>query len=114
MSKAKHTPGPWYLRTNRHPNTDGTKWGWLDANQAGDQRPPSGVNVTWSAGQTSEANARLIAAAPELLEAAQMVIAWYEAEDDHSKADFYERMQMCRDSESALRAAIAKATGEQA
>jgi hypothetical protein len=55
--------------------------------------------------------ARLIAAAPELLAAAKLVIAWYEAEDDHSKADFYERLQMCRDSEDALRGAIAKAEG---
>jgi len=44
----------------------------------------------------------------ELLVAAKMVIAWYEAEDDHSKADFYTRLVMCRESESALRAAIAK------
>jgi hypothetical protein len=60
----------------------------------------------------ARANARLIAAAPELLDAAKLVIAWYESEDDHSKADFYQRLQMCRDSEAALRAAIAKATGE--
>lgn len=60
-----------------------------------------------------EANARLIAAAPDLLAAAKLVIDWYEAEDDHSKADFYQRLEMCRESEAALRAAIAKATGEQ-
>ena len=46
-----------------------------------------------------------------LLKAAKLVIAWYEAEDDHSKADFYERMGMCRESEAACRAAIAKAVG---
>jgi len=50
-----------------------------------------------------------MAAAPDLLEAAKLVIAWYEAEDDHSKADFYQRLDMCRQSEDALRAAIAKA-----
>ncbi len=47
----------------------------------------------------------------ELLRAARLVIAWYEAEDDHSKADFYQRLEMCRASEAALRAAIAKAEG---
>lgn len=57
-------------------------------------------------------DARLIAAAPNLLEAAKMVIAWYEAEDDHSKADFYKRLAMCRESEDALRDAIAKAEGQ--
>jgi hypothetical protein len=49
--------------------------------------------------------------ADALHEAAKLVIAWYEAEDDHSKADFYQRMQMCRDSEAATRAAIANYTG---
>lgn len=63
----------------------------------------------------TEANARLIAAAPDLLEAAKCVIAWYEAEDDHGKEpDFWKRAVMSRESEFALRSAIAKATGEQA
>lgn len=62
-------------------------------------------------GAEVDEKARLIAAAPDLLEAAKLVIAWYEAEDDHSKADFYQRMEMCRQSEAACRAAIAKATG---
>jgi len=48
----------------------------------------------------------------ELLEAAKMVLAWYEAEDDHSKAEFYQRLEMCRDSETACRAAIAKAEAQ--
>ena len=60
----------------------------------------------------TKANARLIAAAPDLLEAAKLVLAWYEAEDNHSKADFDERLEMCQASEVAIRAAIAKATGE--
>ena len=55
--------------------------------------------------------AALRAKADGLHEAAKLVIAWYEAEDDHSKADFYQRMQMCRDSEVATRAAIANYTG---
>ena len=56
--------------------------------------------------------ARLIAAAPELLEAAELVLAWYEAEDDHSKEpDFYKRVSMCSKSEDAIRAAIAKVKG---
>jgi hypothetical protein len=48
----------------------------------------------------------------ELLEAAKLVIAWFDAEDDHSKADFYQRIEMCRTSEAALRAAIAKVEGK--
>ena len=62
----------------------------------------------------SDADAILIAAAPELLEAAKMVLAWYEAEENYTsneRPDFYQRIEMCRASEIALRAAIAKATG---
>lgn len=47
----------------------------------------------------------------ELLEAAKLVLAWYEAEDDHSTTDFYERIEMCRKSENAIRAAIRNAGG---
>ena len=53
-------------------------------------------------------------ATPELLKAVRSVIAWYEAEDDHSKADFYQRLEMCRESEALCRAAIAKAEGHPA
>ena len=43
-----------------------------------------------------------------LVDAAELVIAWYEAEDDHAKEpDFYKRIEMCRASEDALRSAIA-------
>lgn len=93
---AKHTPGPWVV--------DGPR-----------VRTESAALIATTGyfreASTEIANARLIAAAPELLEAAQLVIAWYEAEEDHSKADFYKRMDMCRESEAAIRAAIAKATG---
>lgn len=93
MSSGKHTPGPWVAIETRvyFPKHAG------------------GFDIRNC--PNPEANARLIAAAPELLEAAKLVIAWYEAEDDHSKADFYQRMEMCRQSEAACRAAIAKATG---
>lgn len=122
---SKHTPGPWFQKNasitsangwpiafasypERMPDTNEEREpgeSWLDAsNRLKTERDRIESKM--------EANARLIAAAPELLEAAKLVIAWYEAEDDHSKADLYQRLQMCRDSEAALRAAIAKATGE--
>ena len=52
---------------------------------------------------------QLVERVKELEEAAKLVLDWYEAENDHSKTDFYQRVQMCRDSEDALRAAISKA-----
>lgn len=66
---AKHTPGRLYIRTNRHPNTDGTPWGWVDLYEPGSMRQasPEGIQVTWSRGQKSEANARRLVACWNLL-----------------------------------------------
>lgn len=60
----EHTQGRLYIRTNRHPNTDGTPWGWVDLYEPGSMRQasPEGIQVTWSRGQTSEANARRLVA----------------------------------------------------
>lgn len=60
----KHTPGRLYIRTNRHPNTDGTPWGWVDLYEPGSMRQasPEGIQATWSRGQQSEANARRLVA----------------------------------------------------
>lgn len=105
--ETKHTPGPWFVEHHE----------WLQKGHCAISSKDHGelAQVVWCMeddeciGRNSpekEANARLIAAAPELLEAAQKVLAWYEAEEDHSKEpDFYKRMD-------AIRAAIAKATGE--
>lgn len=61
---SKHTPGRLYIRTNRHPNTDGTPWGWVDLYEPGSMRQasPEGIQVTWSRGQKSEDNARRLVA----------------------------------------------------
>lgn len=60
-----------------------------------------------------EADARLIAAAPELLEACMAMLEWDDREKDHA-VDFYARMDLCRAAFDKARAAIAKATGEPA
>lgn len=101
MGEMKPTPGPWKVSQNVSRHVVGPTGGVIASAELSCKQ------------EISEANARLIAAAPELLEAAKLVLEWYEAEDNHSGTDFYQRMQMCRDSEDAIRAAIAKATGEQ-
>ena len=107
---AKHTPGPWsWAETSSSMNMPCLTSPSGEICNFGDDTqyyPTEGI-------PPNEANARLIAAAPELLEAAKLVLAWYEAEDNHAGTDFYQRIQMCRDSEAAVRAAIAKATGGQ-
>ena len=99
MSGAAHTPGPWIAV---HCADDGGEFSMHAAN---------GINVALSIGGTKSeaANARLIAAAPELLEALQACM------------DFLEPMRFDRPSDDARaleldelsRAAIAKATGAQ-
>ena len=61
---SEHTSGRLYIRTNRHPNTDGTAWGWVDLYPPGsmNQASPEGVQITWSIGRKSEANARRLVA----------------------------------------------------
>lgn len=99
---SSHTPGPW--RYVPHHFVDNN---YMLIHCSAD--PNEGDNLR---GYCGLANARLIAAAPELLEAAKLVAAWYAAEEDHTHTDFYQRLQMCRDSEHAIKSAIAKATGE--
>jgi hypothetical protein len=92
MSAAKHTPGPWQVNA-------GTI-------QAGDVRERVALGIVyldWSEDFAEEgaANARLITAAPELLEALQLIVQW-DAEG----------LALCEHHISRACAAITKATGE--
>lgn len=82
--------------------------------------PDGSISVSWSSNadggernRKAENAARLIAAAPELLEACMAMLEWDDREKDHA-VDFYARMDLCRAAFDKARAAIAKATGEPA
>jgi hypothetical protein len=100
MSKSKHTPGPW--RAQLHEDFEG-QWGvvstceieWLIAEAA--------PHID---GDPDEANARLIAAAPELLEALQALRRIC------ADTPAVERNPRFVTANSAALAAIAKAKGE--
>jgi hypothetical protein len=98
-TKATHTPGPWMIRPFRGGfirdsiSICGTSIQEITALSA----PPDRFHE-------QAANARLIAAAPELLALAQAVIATYNAETTDSVLDFLPLVKQAR-------AAIAKATG---
>lgn len=101
-TNTKHTPGPWAI--TRYSTSDGQLRIVTDDNQA---LPLASVNygdgITM---KTTAANARLIAAAPDLLEALKKVLAFAEAP-----------VSMSADHDGILaevRAAIAKATGKTA
>lgn len=66
---SKHTPGPWTFRRAR---SGEHRW-WIEG-PGGDEKPWY-IAETAGRGQENEANARLIAAAPELLAALQDFIA---------------------------------------
>jgi hypothetical protein len=104
---AKHTPGPWniwkldcktnsfYIRANKRPK------------EFVGQFPYTVAHIPRSTIAPMEANTRLIAAAPDLLEAlrvAEKFVAQFEEEVDYVGGQ--------ADTINTIRAAIAKATGE--
>ena len=100
MSESKHTPGPWTQGWSK----SGIDCVWLD----GKTEPEIGMgdDDEWIDCGT-EANARLIAAAPDLLNALEAVLNEF-AKDGHG-GEFEDGEHPYVD---AARAAIAKATGQ--
>lgn len=85
---AQHTPGPWQHGTENE--------GYFIAN--GELRPDIAKAIQ------SEADANLIAAAPDLLEALEAMVKCSQSLDLHT----------CANASQKASSAIAKATGEQA
>lgn len=110
---SKHTPGPWHVVNGVDVFTSlGAK------NAEGIEEP---INDGWHVAdcamedlsyRESNANARLIAAAPDLLEALELIVmerAWYRSE----RPEGYNIEDRLNAWEETARAAIAKAKGEQ-
>lgn len=100
-----HTPGPWVLDFSTQ-----TGWAiWADPRLHGDMRRGAVVIAAdLRGGKQDEANARLMAAAPDLLAAAQLLVdAYRKGEENGSSMDWSDVDQAWE----AAKAAIAKATG---
>lgn len=107
---SKHTPGPWAFSTS----TNG--WSYtINIFQADNATPTDGWSDVGYIIKTCEgeqqaiqhANARLIAAAPELLEALQAIVKSLVDQDDEGMIEHAQQM-------IDARVAIAKATGGEA
>lgn len=100
MRNNNHTPGPWHINTiEANPHTVHSDRGLV----ATCMLPPPFGPETWS-GHTvyeTEANARLIAAAPELLAALEGLLSVVNVRIDDPRIELFD----------AARAALAKAKG---
>jgi len=105
MNEPKHTPGPWYIGPNKTQVYD--KNVWYDENGIRYGETP---NIIIDIEPANPANARLIAAAPEMLEALSR------CKNELEELSFYLEAQCIFGTWKATiekaRAAIAKATGE--
>ena len=99
MAKAKHTPGPWWADFDGENTFDG-----VEIQQVGRLHyvPVANVPVDYTDREEREANARLIAAAPDLLEALDEAIEWDSHDDMGWPALWLEKAET----------AIAKAKGK--
>lgn len=101
-----HTPGPWTYEYENSDALSGGCWYSIKAVGGDDDLLWFPYNGPRSSGEREEANARLMAAAPELLDAARTALEWAERYEDLCD----EGGGIIAQDLSAVRAAIAKAT----
>lgn len=100
MNAAKHTPGPW-VASCRSISYAGGEW----SEDEFLQWEVDGPRTPYGRGNYFQADALLIAAAPELLEALEGLLCWCQGyEADKLNPHAFSHME-------SARAAIAKATG---
>jgi hypothetical protein len=102
MTEAKHTPGPWKFTGFSKPSNFADHVAVVQGDGTVLARIKGGVTEDKA---TAEANARLIAAAPELLDLVQRVLLTEEPRLKSGQSNYAPSFH------DELRAAIAKATG---
>ena len=114
MSKQQHTPGPWFS------DSEGNIWRrdpkdlYQNGGGVAGEKPLATVHKGWNhpgaVGYPLEANARLISAAPELLEALEAILPFIPntSASEGGAARFSANVAAA----DKVRAAIAKARGE--
>jgi hypothetical protein len=115
---AKHTPGPWTAVPNGGDDEDPRAVLVAVRDQYGDWTVLADCRNRWLADDVSgdeEANARLVAAAPDMLEALEHAKWWIETTCQYAHEEGTSVDSLASGKTSALKpilAAIAKATGE--
>lgn len=124
----KHTPGPWYVGSGMYEGRNIYSTASVTDGEGFTYQP---VVATAEDNEVAcwDANARLIAAAPDLLEACEIFAEWLCREEngfttvgnnrdtpegERAWRDWYdENLRLCALAQKKARSAIAKATGEQ-
>ena len=102
---SRHTPGDWYTQRS------GFSTVYVFSRRGGGLIQEVAACGPTYGHDEQENNAKLIAAAPELLAACLKMSEWDAREKDHA-IGFYERLALCDEAFTMMRAAITKATGE--
>lgn len=99
-----HNTAPWRVAKNRHPNTDGTEWGWIEG-------APEGVFWSDNGAFTSEKAGRVVAEHNRWLEA-QKPIALRIIEATAVAAKARQKSERARKEADACEAALDAALAE--
>lgn len=111
----QHTPGPWeHLGTDRVGPDYGVAIVGSNLGGLVGYALPWPTEIDSGNFERVEANARLIAAAPDLLEALEWALAEIEGRTRYTPNDIYEAMEQRENALEAAQAAIAKARGDAA
>jgi predicted aconitase with swiveling domain len=100
-----HTPGPWHVGKPDQVSTTGYPVIPIYSKTTGQVMSEKGPCVVWATHGTAEADAALIAAAPDMLAALKAIVACI---PDHGTWDQLDPFKMA----AIARAAIAKAEGK--
>jgi hypothetical protein len=108
MNKTQHTPGPWFVQSE-HPANIPVKWG----SDSIVSTPCGDIILLCDTPRRRAANARLIAAAPDLLdELVNQANAWEAMLEHTQRLEDTGWEYTCRNQLAHARAALAKAQGE--
>lgn len=113
MNESKHTPGPWVATKADIYDSDPNRWSVCTSGERGYFIATIENDAPGDTLKTEEANARLIAAAPDLFKAATGII-WLANNAHNVQQDPEGFVTFLKAAAEDAREAVAKATGQEA